>query len=227
LSLSSGTASGTSELNGADNGVFGVDEFDAIVVEVADLESLAKAEVVDVNDYAFGDVGVDSFNFELLHRESQFTTGFNTFGVAFELNGNVNNDGFLVVDFEEVHVEHGVFYGVELYFAKYGFASFTVDVEFNDEYVGSIEKFANVVGVNLEVGGDEATAVAYGYDFFACFEGAGVGEFDGFATVKYYGDFFVAAEVFGGFLAEYVAGFGVELVRFHCCCFVLLKIKIT
>ena len=102
---SSGTTCGTGELNGADNGVLGVHQFETVEVEFADLESLAEAEVVNVDNHTFGDFSVDSFHADFLHREVELTTGLNTFGVAFELYGNFNYNGLLVVNLKKVDVE--------------------------------------------------------------------------------------------------------------------------
>ena len=44
------TTGGTSELNGADNSILGIHQFETIEVEVADLKSLAEAEVVNIDD---------------------------------------------------------------------------------------------------------------------------------------------------------------------------------
>ena len=67
LSLSLCTTSGTGELNGANNSVLCVHQFEALEVEVANLKCLAKTEVVDVDDNALGNCSVGSLNLNLLH----------------------------------------------------------------------------------------------------------------------------------------------------------------
>ena len=210
------TTGGTSELNGADNSVLGVHQFEAFEVEVADLEGLAEAEVVNVDHETLGDGGVGSFHANFLHRESELTTGFHTFGVAFELNGNFDGNGLLVVYFEKVNVEDGILYGVELDVLEHGHAFFAVNVEFDSEDIGSVDQLANGVVGYGKIGGDEAFAVTDFYDFFAFAESAVVGEVKYLAAIEHYGDQVVFTESLGGFFAEVCTGFGSELECFHC-----------
>ena len=63
----SSTTSSTGKLNGTYYSVLGIHQFETFEVEVADLESLAEAEVVNVDNHTFGNLSVDSLNFELLH----------------------------------------------------------------------------------------------------------------------------------------------------------------
>ena len=184
-------------------------------MDVAYLEGFAQAEVVDVDDEAFGDCGVGSAHFQFLHGECEFTTGFHTFGVAFEFDGNFHNDGLFGEYFEKVDVEDVVFNGVELDVFDDSHAFFAVEVEFDGEDVGSIDEFANVVGCYSEVGCDEAFAVADFDDFFTVAELAGEGEFDDFAAVEDNGDEVFVAESFSSFFAESCARFGRELIKVH------------
>ncbi len=84
---SSGTTCGTGELNGANNRVLGIHQFKTVEVDIAYLHGLAKAEAVDIDNKTLGNGGIGSAHLELLHRQCELTTGLNTFGVAFELNG--------------------------------------------------------------------------------------------------------------------------------------------
>lgn len=61
------TAGSTGELNSTYNGVFSVDEFKTVEAEFANLKSLAKTEVINVDYETFGNVGVDGTHFEFLH----------------------------------------------------------------------------------------------------------------------------------------------------------------
>jgi hypothetical protein len=224
----SGTTSGACELNGANDSVLGVNEFKTFKVEVANLEALAEAEVVNVDNQTFGNVSVDGFNFELLHREAEFTTGFHTFGVADKFHGHFDHHGFLVRDFEEVEVEDAVFNGVELDVLEDSHFHLAVVRKFNSEDVGSVNKFANGVVSDNEVSSDKTFVVANFNDLLTGLEFTVVGEFNDFATIEDGGDFTFSAEGFGCFLAEVGAGFGSEFKSVHSLrkINVLLKIKL-
>ena len=180
-------------------------------MEFAYLEGLAEAEVVDVDYHAFGYLGVGSLYFELLHRELELTTGFHTFGVAFELHGYFNYHRLVFVNLEEVDVEHGVLYGVELYFAEHCIALLTVYFELNSEYVGSIEELAHVVVIYYDIGSDDAFAVADLHELFTGLESCGVGEGNDFAAIEDSGDEALGAEVLAAFLPRSVRGCAARL----------------
>ena len=65
--ISLSTTGSTSELYGADNSVLSVHELKTIEVEFADLESLTETKVINVDDNAFGDFGIDSLYADFLH----------------------------------------------------------------------------------------------------------------------------------------------------------------
>ncbi len=140
---SGSTAGGTCELNCADNSVLCVDEFEAFEVDFTYLKCFAKAEVVNVDDETFGNGGVGSAHFHLLHGEGELTTGFYTFCVAFEFHGNFDDYGLVFLHFEKVDVEDGVFNGVELDVFEDSGALFAVDVEFYSENVGGVDQLAD------------------------------------------------------------------------------------
>ncbi len=145
LGVGLGTAGGTGKGNGADNGILGIHEFETLEVEVADLESLAKTEVVNIDDNALGDFGIDSLNLDFLHREVELTTGLHTFGVAFELDGHEDGDRLLIVHLEKVHVEDGVLHRVELDVLEDSHTLLAVDGELDGENVGSIDELTHCV----------------------------------------------------------------------------------
>ena len=211
----SGTTSGTGELNGAYYSVLGVHQFEVVEVELANLEGLAEAEVVNVDDEAFGDGGVEGFHLEFLHRERELTTGLNTFGVAFELHGYFNNNGLVVVHLKEVDVEDGVLNGVELDVLEDSHALFAVEVELDGEDVGGIDELAHSVVRHNEVGGHETFAVADFNELFAGLEGAGEGKVDDFTAVEHNGDEVLGTEGLGGFFAELGTGLGGEFESLH------------
>ena len=210
-----GTAGGASELNGADNGFLGRYEFQTFEVEFANLKGLAQAEVVYVDDQTLGNVGIESLDFQFLHREGELAAGFNAFGVAFDLHGHGHNHGLLVGDFEKVDVEDIVLYRVELHLAEHGHLLAAVVGELNCEDVGGIDEFAyGFVGYG-EVGGYDAAAVFDFNDFFAGLKCAFVGELERLAAVENHGNFAFVAEGLCGFLAQFYAGLGCKLVSFH------------
>ena len=184
-------------------------------MEFAYLEGLAEAEVVDVDYHAFGYLGVGSLYFELLHRELELTTGFHTFGVAFELHGYFNYHRLVFANLEEVDVEYGVLYGVELYFAEHCIALLTVYFEFDSEYVGSIEELAHVVVLYYDIGSDDAFAVADLHELFTGLESCGIGEGNDFAAIEDSGDEALGAEGLGSLLAEVGTGLCRKIVSLH------------
>lgn len=212
---SSGTTGGAGELYGADYGFLGSNHFEAFEVEVANLKRLAETEVVDVDHQTLGDIGVDGLDFDFLHGQGEFTTGFHTFGVAFEFNRHRHNDGLVLLNLEEVDVEDIVFYRVELHLAEHCVLLLSVDVEFDGEDVGSVDELADSIVGNGNVGGDYATAIFDFDEFLAIFESAFVGKFNNFTTVDDGGDETFCAECGGSFLAEINAGGGFQFVSFH------------
>lgn len=224
-----GTAGGTCELNGTNHSVLGVHQFKTLEVEVADLESLAKAEVVDIDDHTLGNLCVDSLDFDFLHRESQLTTGLDTLGVAFELDRHFDGDGFLIVYFEQVDVEYGIFDRVELDVLEHCVAFFAVDIEFDSEDVWSVHELTDGIVGHSQVGSDDTSATANLDDFFTGFESAFERELYLCAAVEHYGDFVLFAELLGSLLAEVCTGLGYELKCVHFVrlkMVVLLKIKL-
>ena len=135
--------------------------------------------------------------------------------MAFELHGNGDNHGFLLGNFEEVHVEDGVFHGVVLHLAEHCHFLLAVVFEFHREDVGGIDELAHAVVGNGEVGGDHTAAVLDFNEFLTGLESAGEGEFDDFAAVEHCGDFALFAESLGCLLTEICTGFGAELESFH------------
>ena len=185
-------------------------------MEVTYLKGLAKTEVIYVDNQTFGDFRVDGFHFQFLHRKSKLTTGFNTFGVAFNLDRNRHNHGLLVVHFEQVDVENIVFDRMELHLTEHCGLLLTLDIQLDGEDVGSVDEFANVVVGNDKVGGKDTAAVFDFYDFLAFFDCPVVGKLEGFATIEDYGDFTFSAEGLGCFFAKVRTGLGGQIVSFHC-----------
>ncbi len=200
-----GATGGTRQLYGANHSVLGVDELKAFEVEVAHLERLAKLDIVDVDGDALGHVGIDGAHFELLHRESELTTGLHTSGVTFEAHGHFDNHGLLVVHLEEVDVKHLIGNGVELELLEHGVLLHAIDIKLDSEDIGGVDKLAHVLGLHGEVGSDDtALSVGEGDNLLAFGEfllgSLSVG-YD-FATVENHGDKVGVAELLSGTLAK-------------------------
>ncbi len=149
--------------------------------------------------------------------------------MAFELNGHFDDNGLLVVYFEEVDVENVVLDGMELEVLEDGVALFAVDFEFDGEDVGGIDELAHCLVGYGDVGGDQALAVFDFNELFTGLESGGVGEGYDFAAIDDCGDFTCGTKGLGGFFAEVGTGFGAELKCFHLVWLinnVLLKIKL-
>ena len=186
-------------------------------MELANLEGLAEAEVVDVDDQTLRHCGIDGFHLEFLHGEGELTTGLNTFGVAFKLHGHGDNYGLGIVDLKQVDVKDVVLYGVELHFAEHSHLLFAVGFELDSEDVGGVDELAHVVVLDSEVGSDDTTAILDLHDLLAGLESAGEGEVEGLATIEDYGNFTFVTKCFCCFLTEVGTGLGNEAVSFHCC----------
>ena len=212
---SSGTTGGAGELYGADYGFLGSNHFEAFEVEVANLDGLAQAEGVDVDYEAFGNCGVGSAHFDFLHRECELTTGLNTFGVAFKLNGHRNNHGLLGGNFEEVDMEDVIFYGVELNFAEHCVGLVAVYIEVDGENLGSVDELAHSFVGEGEVGGDDAAAVLDFNELLSGFESALERKFYGLAAIEHSRNQTFFAESFGSFLAKLNTGSGFQIKCLH------------
>lgn len=213
---SSGTTCGTGELYGADDSVLGVDKLETLEVEVADCHRFAETEVVDIDDETLGNIGIDSLYLELLHREAQLTAGLDTLGVALELDGNLDGDGLLVIDLEEVEMKDGILDGVELNLLEYGHLLGTVEIEFYSKDVRSIDELADGFVGDYEICGDKCFVVRNLHQLLTGVECTGIGEVYEFASVENYRNLALAAESFGGLLAEVSTRLSCKFESVHC-----------
>ena len=209
------TTCGTGELYGADNGFLRGYHLEAGEVEFAYLEGLAQTEVIDVDNQAFGNFGIGSLNLDFLHGEGQLTTGLDTFGVAFELDGNLHYDGLVSLDFEQVDMEDGILYWVELYLAENSVLLFAVDIQVDNEDVGGVDQLAYSIVGEDQVGSDDAATVLDFNELLAFLESAGVRQFYDFASVEDSGNLALGAEGLCGFLAKLNTGLGVQCISLH------------
>ncbi len=136
--------------------------------------------------------------------------------MAFEFDGYFHHDWLGIVDLEEIHVEDGILYRVELEVFEDGHAFLTVDIEFYSEDVGSVDEFANSIVRYNEVGCNQALAIADFYDFLTGLEGAGIGKFYNRATIEHYGDKALVAKGFSRLLAQIYTRLGCKFEKFHC-----------
>ena len=111
---SSGTSCSTSQLNGAYNSFFGIQQFQSFVLQFANFNSLTKSQVGNVDSQSFRNYVIQSSYFQLTHLEYQLTTSLNTFCQTFHLYRNFHNDRLSLVDLIEVNVQDSILYGVEL-----------------------------------------------------------------------------------------------------------------
>lgn len=149
--LSSCTTSGTSQLNGANHNLLRVNQLKAFVVQLAHLDSLAKAERSNVNNQLLGNLVVSGANLQLASLQLQLTTGTHTFCQTFEGNGHFHNDGLLCCNLIEIDVEDTVCNRVELNVLQHSLASLTIDNEIYRVDVGRIDEVTNFVVSHCEV----------------------------------------------------------------------------
>ena len=144
---------------------------------------------------SLGDAGEDAFDFQFPHAEVHLTAGSHTFSQTVKHDGYLDFDGLLLVDAEEVHVQHVVFHRVVLCVLEDCGVDFAVDVELHYIYMRSVDQFSQFVFADSDV---HVLTEA----------------------VDYAGDFALFAEVLCYLFAILVAGGSVDLDSFHC--FVLL-----
>ena len=140
---SCGTAlSGTGSLDGANYYVFGSYQFKTFEMEIANLYTLTKVKICNVDVKLLGDFVVSSANFDFANRYVETTTGFNADSKTLSLNGNCHNDGFLCMNFKKVYVENSIFYRMELSVLHYSRVFLAIDNGIYQVNVRSEEKFA-------------------------------------------------------------------------------------
>ena len=128
--------------------------------------------------------------------------------MAFKFDGHLDDHGFFVVNFEEIHVEDSVLDGVELDVLENGHLFAAVKVEFDSEDVGGVDEFAYIVLCHDKVGGNKRFVVADFNEFLAGSKSAGEGQYESGSSIEIYADFFFSTLWFGSLLAQIVAGLG-------------------
>ena len=108
VALSHSTTCSTGELNGADDSVLSVDDFESFEVEGTDLDGLTKTKLRNVDEELLGDLRVRSAYLELTHFEAELTPCLHTFSVTSEDDGNFHDDRLVSFYLEEVEVEDSV-----------------------------------------------------------------------------------------------------------------------
>ena len=104
LTLGSCGGSGTCSTNTSDHKILSVGKFILVKLQVTHFDGVTNGDVVNINNNALGNVGIDTFNLHLLHAQVELTTSFNTHCVTLNLNRNLNNNRFLLVYLEEINV---------------------------------------------------------------------------------------------------------------------------
>lgn len=180
VALSHSTTCSTGELNGADDSVLSVDDFETFEAEGTDLDGLTKTKFRNVDEELLGDLRVRSAYFELTHFEAELTPGLHTFCVTSEDDGNFHDDRLVGFYLEEVEVQDSVSDGVELEVLEDSLDLTAIDIEVDSEDVWRVDEVTYGI-------------LAYGeVEYFV-------------ASVEDCGDLITSAEALSGLLAELVA----------------------
>ena len=180
VALSHSTTCSTGELNGADDSVLSVDDFETFEAEGTDLDGLTKTKLRNVDEELLGDLRVRSAYLELTHFEAELTPCLHTFCVTGEDDGNFHDDRLRSFYLEEVEVQDSVSDGVELEVLEDSLDLTAIDIEVDSEDVWRVDE------------------VTYGILAY--------GEVEHFvASVEDCGDLITSAEALSGLLTELVA----------------------
>ena len=180
VALSHSTTCSTGELNGADDSVLSVDDFETFEAEGTDLDGLTKTKLRNVDEELLGDLRVRSAYLELTHFEAELTPCLHTFSVTGEDDGNFHDDRLVSFYLEEVEVEDSVSDGVELEVLEDSLDLTAIDVEVDSEDVWRVDEVTYAI-------------LAYGeVEYFV-------------ASVEDCGDLITSAEALSGLLTELVA----------------------
>ena len=180
VALSHSTTCSTGELNGADDSVLSVDDFETFEAEGTDLDGLTKTKLRNVDEELLGDLRVRSAYLELTHFEAELTPCLHTFSVTGEDDGNFHNDRLVSFYLEEVEVQDSVSDGVELEILEDSLDLTAFDVEVDSENVWRVDEVTYAI-------------LAYGeVEYFV-------------ASVEDCGDLITSAEALSGLLTELVA----------------------
>ena len=223
--LCSGTTSCTSQLNGADNGILGVHQLQALEVEVAYSHGLAQTQSVDVDHQTPGNLVVQSLNLQLTHGQRQLTTGLYTLGMTLDLYGYLHNDGLVRIYLQEIDVEQSILDGLELQVLDNGLDLLAVQVDVNLEDVGSIDQLAYVIGVNHDVSGDDATLGIQLDQFLTLLQSAVERKLNQSATVDDCGNLTLLTQGLHRLLTQLCTRLGVQCILLHFLFVVLLKTR--
>lgn len=143
--LSHSTTSSTSELDGADDSVLSVDDFETFEGEGTHLDRLTKTKLGDVDEELLGDLGVRSTNLQLAHFEAELTPCLNPFGVTREDYRYFHDDRLRSFYLEEVEVKDSVSHRVELKILQYSLDLTTFDVEVDHEDVWRVDEVTHAI----------------------------------------------------------------------------------
>lgn len=165
--LSHSTTSSTRELDGADDSVLGVDDFEAVEGERTYLDGLTKAELSDVDEELFGDLRVGSTYLELTHFEAELTPCLHPFSVAGEDDRYFHDDRLVFFDLKEVQVKDSICDGVELEVLKDSLDLTSFDGKVDGEDVWGVDEVTYAFLAYGEVDYFVAT-IEYSWDLIPC-----------------------------------------------------------
>lgn len=179
VALSHSTTCSTGELNGADDSVLSVDDFETFEAEGTDLDGLTKTKLRNIDEELLGDLRVRSAYLELTHFEAELTPSLHTFSVTGEDDGNFHDDRLVSFYLEEVEVQDSISDGVELEVLEDSLDLTAFDVEVDSEDVWRVDEVTYAI-------------LAYGeVEYFV-------------ASVEDCGDLITSAEALSGLLTELV-----------------------
>ena len=180
VALGHSTTCSTGELNGADDSILSVDDFETFEAEGTDLDGFTKTKLRNVDEELLGDLRVRSAYLELTHFEAELTPCLHTFSVTSQDDGNFHDDRLVSFYLEEVEVEDSVSDGVELEVLEDSLDLTAFDVEVDSEDVWRVDEVTYAI-------------LAYGeVEYFV-------------ASVEDCGDLITSAEALSGLLTELVA----------------------
>ena len=148
-SLSSSLLHGTGGLDRADDGVLVSENLEAFDLHITGNHTLVKLQRSDIKFQLIGEVLHEAADLEAAGALGELTTCLDTLGVTGELKGNIDGDGLLLINGEEVNVEAVVLYRVPLVFVCNSHVGFATELKVNDvscRSMGDTLKFLFVNG---------------------------------------------------------------------------------
>ena len=145
----------------ADDSSLGVDDGDVVKLEVTCSDALADCKGSYVYGEVIGQILEETADFQFATAHLELTAGLYAYGVTGDEDGNLYDNGLVVVHCEEVCVESLVVYGMILYFVKKRGDLGAVYIEVNDVAIRGVGEGLELFCVYCER--DVLNAVAINY----------------------------------------------------------------